>query len=88
MIATRTKSNSHVSYSYDSFFDTLRITFKYSPEFYYEEVEPNFLIRLDEETDEIVGLQILNSKSFNNGVLNKYLNQFEVAETLKIINQI
>lgn len=88
MIATRTKLNNHLSYSYDSFFDTLRITFKYSPEFYYDEVEPNFLVRFDEETDELVGLQILKFKKIDRQIFNKYLNQFEVAEVTEIIKLI
>lgn len=61
MISMQKLKFSDVSYSYDSAFDILRVSFKYSPSFYYEETTSNVFLRYDDNTDEIVGLQIIDS---------------------------
>jgi len=66
-------THDNYSYSYDSSFDLLRLTFKNSDEFYYDEVYTNVYIRYDEDTDEVIGIQILDLNDFNVEVVKKHL---------------
>lgn len=88
MIATQVKFNNSTSYSYDSSYDTLRVTFNYSQDFYYDEPFPSFLIRYKESNDEIIGVQILNVKNFNENNLLKFLDRTLATVTLAILKDL
>lgn len=88
MISTQIKFDRHFKYSYDPQFDILRLTFVYSDSFYYDEVFPDLLLRFDEDSDQLVGLQILNLKYFDKNILKEYIDQDYFYKTNTIINKI
>lgn len=50
------------TFTYDNRFDVLRVFFKPAKAFYAEEVSDGFYVQYDEETDEVVGLLIMDFK--------------------------
>lgn len=88
MISTQIKFDKNFAYSYDSQFDILRLMFVYSDSFYYDEVFPSLLLKYDEDTEQLVGLQILNLHYFDENNLKKYVDQEYFYQTINIINKI
>ena len=52
--------------TYDEEHEILRLTFKPSGDFTYEEVFPNVYLRLDDNTGEVIGLQVIGVEHLKN----------------------
>lgn len=61
MTYTLTKNNfASYNYSYDPNFDILRASTLDKNSFYYEEIEDNILLMLDDYDDSVIGFQIID----------------------------